>query len=538
MGAKGSSWRELNARSALLIAVLVGAFTVVNASVNEPVSHPQEPESGRYSDFGFSFDYTGNLTFTAVEFQGENSSRDQGQLVGISVGDEAPFERLAVCWDKWVRGRPLGESLEEALALALPCNASYTCVSLENSTQMGHPLLLVRFNASLPLEEGLQGLAGAWFCNVTDRMFNVVFLSSGGGDLGGFEEACREMLDSFVCHSYRPPRRGLSSSFIGVEDLPGIAAMVFLCTGFTFTYMMDGFLNLAHITYAGLGGLVSSHLVRFYGFPSYDTWPIAALVGGLLGMLLYVALVRPIGTRVRRWTRYISLTFAFWVVAQFLTSTYTMYGFWSRELQRSMTTEFTLGGYGFSAFGLSGGLVLGLAYCVVFVVGINVFLTRTRFGISLRATALDEGLASILGIDIFQAHLASWFISGALSAMAGAIFGVGGGMGGGSDSLMVSVMAGSILGGLYSVRGAIVGGVFISLAERTINFVLVKFFGIDMNMWFRLLPILLLWAVLAVAPDGVTELRLDRGRLIREARLKMDRLKAAFGLSDESPDGV
>ena len=137
MGGKGGSWRELNARSALLIAVLVGAFTVVNASVNEPVSYPQEVESGRYSDYGFFFEHEGNLTFTALEFQGENSSTDQGHLVGISVGDELPFEQLTVCWDKWVRGRPLGESLEEALALALPCNASYTCVSVENSTQMG-----------------------------------------------------------------------------------------------------------------------------------------------------------------------------------------------------------------------------------------------------------------------------------------------------------------------------------------------------------------------------------------------------------------
>lgn len=70
-----------------------------------------------------------------------------------------------------------------------------------------------------------------------------------------------------------------------------ISLLVILCIGFTFTYMMEKFPNFAHTSYASIGTVVAFYLVRFSGFSPYQTWPVALLVCGLLGVLLYVCIV-------------------------------------------------------------------------------------------------------------------------------------------------------------------------------------------------------------------------------------------------------
>ena len=70
-----------------------------------------------------------------------------------------------------------------------------------------------------------------------------------------------------------------------------ISLLVILCIGFTFTFMMEKFPNFAHTSYASIGTVVAFYLVRFRGFNPYQTWPVAVLVCGLLGVLLYVGVL-------------------------------------------------------------------------------------------------------------------------------------------------------------------------------------------------------------------------------------------------------
>ncbi len=44
---------------------------------------------------------------------------------------------------------------------------------------------------------------------------------------------------------------------LGTDDIINASLMAMLCIGFTFTYMVEGFPNLAHTSYAIIGAVVS-----------------------------------------------------------------------------------------------------------------------------------------------------------------------------------------------------------------------------------------------------------------------------------------
>jgi len=469
------------------------------------------------------------MNFTAVGPKGENATEDEGYLFGVLEIEGQPSEAITVIWNLTEPDPSLEEALEGALAAELD-NASYTRSQFMNSSRGDHELLYAFYNISDPHVGELSGIFGVWYCNLTSRIFTVHLVSpSGSANRGDLQTRYQELMDFFGCHFYRPGRiTGSRSGFFTVYDLITISAMVFLCVGFTFTYMMDEFLNFAHITYASIGGVVSSYLVRFWGISSYDTWPLAGLVGGVIGMLLYVLVVRPIGTHAlkRGKSREIVLTFAFWAVAMIISSAASAYSFWNRIVMHGYSGGFETRRSYFHWYGLSGSVFLGSVYCLLFVVGLHLFLTRTRFGMALRATATDEKLAAIMGVNTFRVHLASWFISGALSALAGDILSLRRGIGGGFNELIISVMAGSIMGGLHNVYGAIIGGIFVAMGQRMLRYSLWHFFGIMLGGWGGALPIIFLWTVLMLAPNGIASLEVNPLRHIHGLRVRLRRFKS------------
>ena len=288
---------------------------------------------------------------------------------------------------------------------------------------------------------------------------------------------------------------------LGTDDVINASLMAMLCIGFTFTYMVEGFPNLAHTSYAIIGAVVSFYLTRFHRFNPYDTWPFSLMIGGLFGVFLYVAIVRPI----KRHGGYqeVVLTFSSLAIATVMGGLSWVFSYWSAR-GRAPTQAYNLSGLDFYLNGRPGIVYVGSGTSIMVAVSMYIFLTRTRTGISLRATAENEGLAEVMGINSFKVHCVSWFLSGGLAALAGSIFVVNQGMTPtGADALLVSVMTGSILGGLDSINGAIVGGVFVAVSQKVLSTALFWIFGLDVLLWSGIYPFVFLVIALFFFPNGV-----------------------------------
>lgn len=289
-----------------------------------------------------------------------------------------------------------------------------------------------------------------------------------------------------------------------ISTIVNVSLLVILCLGFTFTYMMEKFPNFAHTSFASIGTAVTYYLVRFYGWNPYYTWPMSMMVGGLVGVALYLIIVKKI--KERAFTE-ITLTFTFYIVSQIIVQCLAIFSYWILMSSQYQANGFVLINFDFRWNGIQGVGIIAPLTVLFLVVVLEGFLKYSKHGIAMKATAEDEDLSMSLGVNVPMMHIASWFISGSLAALAGSIipmwlstsvdFG---------DTLLISVMAGSVLGGLASIRGAIIGGILTGISKKAITWFLMKRISVNMGSYEGLIPILFLFAMLAIEPNGLTAL--------------------------------
>jgi branched-chain amino acid transport system permease protein len=107
-----------------------------------------------------------------------------------------------------------------------------------------------------------------------------------------------------------------------------------------------------------------------------------------------------------------------------------------------------------------------IAITIVLCAALFYFFRYTRYGLSMRATALDQEAALAVGINIRTVYALAWGIAAAIATLGGVFLAI--------NSYAIDPTFGGaalvafpaiILGGLDSVSGAVVGGILIGLAQ-------------------------------------------------------------------------
>src|SRR5437773_626741 len=107
--------------------------------------------------------------------------------------------------------------------------------------------------------------------------------------------------------------------------------------------------------------------------------------------------------------------------------------------------------------------VLVLAATIPLMVALQYFVTRTRWGKAMRATAQDKETALSMGIDVEKTIVLTFFIGGALAGAAGLIQGLYYNIGMWWMGYQAGLRAftAAVLGGIGSMPGAALGGLLI-----------------------------------------------------------------------------
>jgi branched-chain amino acid transport system permease protein len=115
-----------------------------------------------------------------------------------------------------------------------------------------------------------------------------------------------------------------------------------------------------------------------------------------------------------------------------------------------------------------------LVVTALLMLGLHLFLSRTRQGIAMRAMADNLAATRLMGASVGRIFLVVWALSALVAALCGVLLA--------SQQEMVSLQfmdpvlllafVGAVLGGLDSLPGALIGGILIGLADNILGFVL------------------------------------------------------------------
>jgi branched-chain amino acid transport system permease protein len=125
-------------------------------------------------------------------------------------------------------------------------------------------------------------------------------------------------------------------------------------------------------------------------------------------------------------------------------------------------------------------------------------------GVAMRATAEDPELASVLGININQIQLFSWFLTGGLACLAGAMIPMWFQSSPSTGAIMItSIMAGSLLGGFDSIYGSVIGGAVVGMSEIILTYWGQAIIGVWFGEYRPMVPMIFLVTVLLIEPQGL-----------------------------------
>lgn len=266
--------------------------------------------------------------------------------------------------------------------------------------------------------------------------------------------------------------------------------------GFVIVYTGTGVVSFAQPVLMILGAYLASALAVDAGVPFVVAVPLAILGSALIGALIERVAMRPmVGEPVFAATM---VTVGIFIALQVVAADLIGSG------QRSVGDPWGLDRFDFDGVTVFHTDVAKILIAALAVAGLSVFFKRTRWGLAMRATAFSQETALAQGVPVGRMFALSWALAGGLAAIAGVLVGTGGaGFDQSTSLLALKALPVIILGGLDSIRGAIVGGLLIGLAEAY-----TKAYQPEHAAWLgsnfdQVVPYLVMLLVLLVRPYGM-----------------------------------
>ena len=248
-------------------------------------------------------------------------------------------------------------------------------------------------------------------------------------------------------------------------------AMLFLmAAGLTLVFGVMGLINLAHGSLYMVGAFAAAAVAAATG--NF----LAALAGALVaaaiaGALVEIAVLR----RLYRRDHLDQVLATFALILIFSESVRFVFGSFPLYLDapQALAGSVRIGGFSYPAYRLA---IIAVGAAVA--LGLYLLINRTRLGVQIRAGEADREMIAALGIDIARLYTVVFALGAALAGLAGAMIGpiqsVQVGMG---EPVLIMAFVVVVIGGIGSIKGALVGAILVGLTDTLGRFLLPILFG-------------------------------------------------------------
>ncbi len=244
-------------------------------------------------------------------------------------------------------------------------------------------------------------------------------------------------------------------------SLGSIYAIIAL--GYTMVYGIAKMLNFAHGDVIMIGGYMCFFAVQRFNLPPVLGVIIAMLACTLLGIIIERLAYKPL-----RSAPSLAVLITAIGVSYFLQNAAQLLWSSNPKVFKSVV------GNGVLTIGGEGGLIvshvalLTVVVCVIIMVGLTLFVNKTKMGKAMRAVSEDKGAAQLMGIDVNRTISITFAIGSGLAAIAGVLLcsayptlqPTTGSMPG------IKAFTAAVFGGIGSIPGAFLGGILLGVIEN------------------------------------------------------------------------
>jgi branched-chain amino acid transport system permease protein len=244
--------------------------------------------------------------------------------------------------------------------------------------------------------------------------------------------------------------------------------------GYALVFSILGVLNLSHSAVFMWGAYIGVMSVIRYDLPMWSVLPIAMLGGGIIGVAVDLIAFAPL--RRRDAPRISQLISSLGAAAVLVNLAQLEFGTSPQRFPRTeliklpyQATEARV--YNIDWLGVEFRItplqiaIIIIAFVLMFV--LQFFVARTKTGKAMRVVAFNQRVAGLLSINVGGIFRLTFFLAGALAGAAGVLYALAypsltpftG------DEMALKGLTVIVLGGLGSIRGAVLGGILVAAFE-------------------------------------------------------------------------
>ena len=239
------------------------------------------------------------------------------------------------------------------------------------------------------------------------------------------------------------------------------AIYAIIALGYTMVYGIAKMLNFAHGDVIMVGAYMSYTVVSGMGLPVIPSVLIAMAVCTLLGIVIEGLAYKPL-----RGASSLAVLITAIGVSYFLQNAAQLIWGPAEIAFKSVVSSKPLVFFN-GALTISMEVIVTLIVAVIIMVGLTMFVNKTKMGKAMRAVSEDRAAAQLMGINVNKTISVTFAIGSALAAVAGvllcskvqSVWPTVGSMPG------IRAFTAAVFGGIGSIPGAMLGGMLLGLIE-------------------------------------------------------------------------
>lgn len=259
--------------------------------------------------------------------------------------------------------------------------------------------------------------------------------------------------------------------------------------GLALTFRSTNVLNFAQSEFAMLLAFVAYFLIVSFGLPMLPALSITVAAAVIGGLLVYNLFIYPIRRRNEEELAIVTLGMKLAIVGL------AAWGFGPGSL--NFPSILDVDRYEFSGLVIGASQAWTIIASFVAMVLIAVFLKYTPMGLAMRAAAEDTAVAQLLGVNLRVVGSIAWIAAMLVGGVTGVLFATTTLLGPYMMGMVIlKAFAALVVGGMTSIPGVIVGGLFVGVAESMVSYWISPLFQDSLSL-------VIIIIVLLLKPEGL-----------------------------------